>query len=149
MIPRAGRSPAAYTLTADARAERQRDAPRAGQQQAHVVKSGETLWTIARRYDVELRDLARWNSMAPGDVLSVGRRLVVWTPTSGVPAESQSERVRRVTYQVRRGDSLSSIASRFRVRVAELLQWNSLTADRYLQPGQRLVMYIDVTRQST
>jgi membrane-bound lytic murein transglycosylase D len=54
-----------------------------------------------------------------------------------------------VNYVVRRGDSLSLIAGRFRVTVAKLLEWNSLSAQKYLQPGQRLVMYVDVTEQST
>ena len=43
------------------------------------MQPGETLWSISRDYGVDLRTLASWNSMAPGDVLSVGRELVVWT----------------------------------------------------------------------
>jgi membrane-bound lytic murein transglycosylase D len=57
--------------------------------------------------------------------------------------------VRQVNYVVRRGDSLAAIASRFRVTVNSLLDWNSLSADRYLQPGQSLVLYVDVAEQST
>ncbi len=88
--------------------------------------------------------------MAPGDVLSVGRELVVWsTQAVGTPA-ANANRIRRLTYTVRRGDSLSRISTRFRVTVADLLQWNdSLSADRYLQPGQQLTVYVDVTEQST
>jgi LysM repeat protein len=33
--------------------------------------------------------------------------------------------------------------------VAELLEWNDLSSDRYLQPGQRLIMYVDVTEQTS
>jgi membrane-bound lytic murein transglycosylase D len=156
MIPHAVKSMASYTQTADARAERKRNTPRSGTQVAHVVQPGESLWTISRRYGVGVRELSAWNSMAPGDVLSVGRELVIWTRStdaapvaSATAVDTGAERIRRVTYQVRKGDSLSSIASRFRVRVAELLQWNKISAERYLQPGQRLVMYVDVTAQST
>ena len=49
---------------------------------------------------------------------------------------------------MRRGDSLSSIARRFKVSVGKLVEWNAGAADKYLQPGQRLKMRIDVTEQS-
>ena len=54
-----------------------------------------------------------------------------------------------MTYVVRRGDSLAAIASRFRVTLNDLVGWNSLSVDKYLQPGQSLVLYVDVTKQST
>jgi membrane-bound lytic murein transglycosylase D len=94
--------------------------------------------------------------MAPGDVLSVGREVVVWTnggsvaATTAATADPDRPQIRRIDYVVRRGDSLSSIAGRFKVTVAKLLEWNtSASTEKYLQPGQRLVMYVDVTEQST
>ena len=63
--------------------------------------------------------------MAPGDVLSVGRQLVVWTNGDVAPqAAANTDRIRRLTYTVRRGDSLSGISTRFRVSVGELARWN-------------------------
>jgi membrane-bound lytic murein transglycosylase D len=59
-----------------------------------------------------------------------------------------NDRIRQVTYVVRRGDSLFSIAQRFRVTVPKLVEWNAGAGDKYLQPGQRLVMFVDVTEQS-
>jgi membrane-bound lytic murein transglycosylase D len=49
---------------------------------------------------------------------------------------------------VRKGDSLARISSRFKVTVTDLRKWNTLRKDRYLQPGQRLKLYVDVTRQT-
>ena len=49
---------------------------------------------------------------------------------------------------MRRGDSLSSIARRFRVSVPELQKWNGVGTEQILQPGQRLKMFVDVTEQS-
>ena len=43
---------------------------------------------------------------------------------------------------------LSSIARRFKVSVGKLVEWNAGAADKYLQPGQRLKMFVDVTEQS-
>ncbi len=55
---------------------------------------------------------------------------------------------RSSTYVVRKGDSLSSIADRFRVRLSDLLGWNNLTKRSIIRPGQRLVMYIDESRRA-
>src|SRR5690606_29883658 len=79
MIPHAVKSLTAYSLSADARAAAKQNVERNGERREHVVRSGETLWTISQRYGVGVRELASWNAMAPGDVLSVGRKLVVWT----------------------------------------------------------------------
>ena len=46
-------------------------------------------------------------------------------------------------------DSLYRISTQFRVSVADLLQWNNLSPERYLQPGQQLILFVDVTDQST
>ena len=56
---------------------------------------------------------------------------------------------RKLRYTVRSGDSLSLIASRFRVSVADLTRWNKIDKNNILRPGQKLTMYVDVTRQSS
>jgi membrane-bound lytic murein transglycosylase D len=149
MVPHAVKDLTAYTKSVEAGAERLDNQSSSGQRYEHAVQPGETLWAISRRYSVSTRELASWNSMAPGDVLSVGRQLVVWTnrDVAAQPA-SNADRIRRLTYTVRSGDSLSGISTRFRVSVAELARWNSLSTEKYLQPGQRLVLYVDVTEQS-
>jgi membrane-bound lytic murein transglycosylase D len=149
MVPHAVKSVDAYTQTVEARTARKQNQPRSGERYEHAVRPGESLWAIARRYGVSTRELAQWNAMAPGDVLSVGRELVVWTNRDVAPQPaSNTDRIRRLTYTVRRGDSLSGISTRFRVSVGELTRWNSLSAEKYLQPGQQLVLYVDVTEQS-
>jgi membrane-bound lytic murein transglycosylase D len=52
--------------------------------------------------------------------------------------------VRKVGYRVRKGDSLSRIANRFAVNVSDIAGWNNLNTSRYLQPGQSLVLYVDI-----
>jgi len=165
MIPHASQSVASYTQSADARAARQQSTPRNGERREHVVQTGETLWSISRAYDVDVRSLASWNSMVPRDMLSIGRELVVWTdPPAQIAVGAMAQaslqrsdsaagfaavnRIREITYVVRRGDSLSSIARRFKVSVGKLVEWNAGAADKYLQPGQRLTMFVDVTEQS-
>jgi len=153
MIPHASAGASAYSQSVEARTARTQDRERDGTRVAYRVRAGDSLWTISRRYGVSTAQLASWNAMAPGDVLSVGRDLVIWTddPVAAVVAQVAAGpgQVRQVNYVVRRGDSLSSIAGRFRVRVQQLIDWNRISPDKYLQPGQSLVLYVDVTEQSS
>lgn len=104
----------------------------------HVVASGESLWTISRKYNVNLRKLMRANHVGPKDPLSVGKKLVI-------PGKSTTRSVMRtVRYKVRKGDSLARIASKFNVTVRQIAEWNGLDLKRYLQPGQPLKLYVDV-----
>ena len=156
LVPHAMQSMEAYTATVDARRKQTQSLPRNGTRRAYTVRRGDSLWSIAQQYGVDTRELARWNAMAPGDVLSVGRELVVWSdaavPTqaaSQINALSQMNALRQINYRVRRGDSLAAIAQRFRVTVNKLVEWNSISVKDYLQPGQRLVLHVDVTEQSS
>jgi membrane-bound lytic murein transglycosylase D len=53
--------------------------------------------------------------------------------------------VRKVGYVVRKGDSLHRIADKFSLKVSDIEKWNTLPS-KYLQPGDRLTLYVDVTR---
>ena len=91
--------------------------------------------------------------MAPGDTLSIGKKLVVWSSANVAPRTSPSSTLgnttRKLNYTVRNGDSLYLIAQRFRVSITQLVRWNNIDKSKILRPGQRLTMYVDVTRQSS
>ena len=145
MIPSASEAPESYTLSAESRLKQTQDRKRSGNKSSYTVAPGDTLWDIAMAHGVSTRRLAQWNGMAPTDTLSIGTTLVVWSET---PSTSLNK-VRRINYVVRRGDSLSRISSKFNVSLTQLKRWNTRIAkQKYLQPGQRLVMYVDVTKQS-
>ncbi len=115
------------------------------------VQSGDTLWDVARSHEVPVRQLATWNDMAPADLLRPGDQLVVWVEhghRGGPGHDGPSERLQRVEYTVRRGDSLYDIANRFGLRVADIERWNELDGEKYLQPGQQLELHVDVTAQA-
>jgi membrane-bound lytic murein transglycosylase D len=110
----------------------------------HVVRRGESLWSIARSNGMSVTTLASINGMGTDDVLSPGKKLRL----RGAAA-SYSEQIVAVmgtgdamTYTVRRGDTLYDIARRFSVSVSQLLNWNGLSKSDALMPGQRLVMYV-------
>lgn len=92
-VATAGAAPAAPTGTgqvsdpfaADAAAAAPTDTPAAGapaaaQPREHVVASGETAWSISRRYGITVQDLASWNGLPGNMALRVGQRLMIPQP---------------------------------------------------------------------
>ena len=150
MIPVATKPLSDYSQSADERRNRKQDTTRSGNRVEHIVASGESFWTISRRYDVNMNKLASWNGMAPRDTLSIGQKLIVWTQQA-VPgnAVTSNGTTRKLNYTVRNGDSLYLIASRFRITISDLVRWNNIDKNKILRPGQRLMMYVDVTAQSS
>ncbi|MDY6947503.1 MAG: LysM peptidoglycan-binding domain-containing protein [Pseudomonadota bacterium] len=113
----------------------------------HVVRSGDTLWSIARTHGVSMDRLASSNNLARNGTLSIGQVLAI-PGTAQLASTDSSAVARSTTYVVRRGDSLSTIATRFRVGLSDLLGWNNLTKRSVIKPGQRLVMYIEDRRRA-
>ncbi len=153
MIPTATRSLQQYTLSQSARLKRLQNTPRGNRKITHEVRKGESFWSISRKYGVSTRALAKWNGMAPIDTLRVGQKLVIWKQgkaqarrVSLLPQSPASGKLYALRYTVRKGDSLSRIASKFNIRVSDIRKWNKL--GKYLQPGQKLKLYVDITRQS-
>lgn len=151
MIPSAAEQAGTYSLSASERLARKQERSGKntnGTRVDYKVRSGDTFWDIAREHRVSVRQLASWNGMAPGDPLMPGKKLVIWSKSKQPAMLATTNRgkgmVRKVGYQVRKGDSLSTIASRFAVNVRDIASWNDLNTSRYLQPGQSLVLYVDI-----
>jgi len=142
-----------HYLSEDRRRIALQSTKRSGYKLHHTVKRGDTFWDISRRYKVNVSQLASWNGMSPKDTLKPDQQLVIWTKKTNHADRQFVSLPRSVThqqvhYRVRKGDSLARIAQKFSVTIAKLRQWNSLKKGKYLQPGQRLTLYVDVTRQS-
>ncbi|CAM2770426.1 LysM peptidoglycan-binding domain-containing protein [Vibrio rarus] len=142
LIPTSTRSNSAYALSAQNRLKRTQSRSRGDYKMTHTVKSGDSFWTIAKKYDVSVQSLAKWNGMAPKDTLRIGQNLVIWKKGDNGAV------LRTVYYNVRSGDSISSIASRFKVRTSDVIKWNDLSKSKYLKLGQKLKLYVDVTKVS-
>lgn len=80
-----------------------------------VVKSGDTLWSIARKYNLSVNELKSLNNLS-SNVLSIGQRLIVGKESSN-------------DYVVSAGDTLWAIARKFNVSVDEIKALNSLSSN--------------------
>ncbi|MBW1768674.1 MAG: LysM peptidoglycan-binding domain-containing protein, partial [Deltaproteobacteria bacterium] len=109
----------------------------------HRVKPGETLSTIARRYRTNVRKIARANKIqkcgyiVAGKVLKIPRRGSTYIYKSKIKNEGQLVLGSRRTYNVKRGDSLWTIARKYGTTVHKIRQMNCLQNTK-LRIGQVL-----------
>jgi membrane-bound lytic murein transglycosylase D len=127
----------------------------------YTSKKGETLLTVARKYGVSRSDVAEANNLSIKSHLRPGQELIIprapattlaarteraapsavasrnIAQPSETPTVAQPAKVVAVTYRVKRGDTLSSIAELFDTTVTKIKTWNRLSTNR-LTPGTRL-----------
>ncbi|PTQ90335.1 membrane-bound lytic murein transglycosylase D [Agitococcus lubricus] len=138
----------------------------------HKVRAGDTLYSIAKKYDVTVKELADWNNLKVKNGLKTGKKLVIFQndhdDTRVAKAEKKSKKdkdiaddktsrkekrlakekrskkekdsVKRISYEVKRGDTLYSISQRYNVSVSQIKTWNK--ASKHIKPGQDLVLYL-------
>jgi membrane-bound lytic murein transglycosylase D len=130
----------------------------------YTVKRGDTLATIARKLSVSKADLADANYLPSTARVAAGQKLMVPNEATvlmaaraerGVPvaearktvadagelAEATSSNRVKTSYQVKRGDTLASIARVFQTTVASLRTWNPRIEGDHLTTGQHLTVY--------
>jgi membrane-bound lytic murein transglycosylase D len=152
LVPTSSKPVSGYTLSSAQRLKKQQNRKRSGERFIHVVSTGDTLWDLSREHGVSTRQIAKWNGMAPKDPLKPNQKLVIWKQTkkSGsfkpVAYTAPIAKDKKVRYTVRKGDSLSRIADRFHVGVNDITRWNNLNKKSILRPGQKLTLYVDITR---
>jgi len=143
---------------ADLREALRDDAPagRAGKAatQSYTVRSGDSLWKVARRHQVTEQQLRSWNKLGKKAVLHVGQKLVIngGAAKSNVAAAQAKPKAtvksggkpqaQKIVYQVRAGDTLWGISRQFAVNTAQIRDWNQLPANPVLRPGQRLTLLV-------
>ncbi|WP_415721010.1 LysM peptidoglycan-binding domain-containing protein [Photobacterium ganghwense] len=113
-----------------------------GYRTSYTVRSGDSLWSIARNNNVSVKDIQKWNDITQRKPLRIGQKLTLWKD------KDTSNALRTVYYEVQSGDNLSTIAKRYNVKVADVVKWNQIGSQKYLKPGQKLKLYIDVTKVS-
>lgn len=140
LIPTASQGNTTYALSAPQRLKKTQSKAKGKYKLSHNVQEGESLWSIATDNSISYRDLAKWNGMAPKDPLRVGQNLVIWK------SNSNGAIIRTVHYKIREGDNLSAIAQKFSISVTDIMKWNNIKRGSYIKPGQKLKLYVDVTK---
>ncbi len=100
----------------------------------HVVRSGEVLGSIARRYGTSVGEIQRLNNIR-GTLIRPGQRLIVRAPARPTTTVASNAN----THVVRRGETLGVIAGRYRVSVNQLRQWNNISGTT-IYAGQNLIV---------
>lgn len=109
----------------------------------HIVKSGENLGSIAKKYRISVNQLKTWNKLK-GTTIYPGQKLIVYSSGAPMAQAGNSNPVERSTEQkihtVKSGENLSVIAKKYKCTVTELKKWNDLKSNT-LQIGQKLKVY--------
>lgn len=102
--------------------------------QTYTVRAGDTLYTIAQRYNTTVQRLVSLNSISNPNLIRVGQRLII-SPSTSTPPPSTTQR-----YTVKSGDTLYSIARRHNTTVQRLVSDNSLSNPNLIRVGQVLLI---------
>jgi len=144
LIPNSSRNLNNTTVASlDHTANSQQQTAPSGRKQIYAVSAGDTWWDIANKHSIDVMELAQWNDKSPKDMLSVGQKLVIWTKSKASNSDTK-----KINYITKKGDSLWKISQKFKVSVAQLLDWNGLSDRSLLKPGQKLTLHVVVKAQN-
>ena len=110
---------------------------------SYVVRSGDSMSSIANRFDTSVSELVAINQLRDRNRIRVGQTLVLPQKNGAVPTLVVNNDPPQALpdtgrYEVRRGDTISAIARRFKLSPTTLLALNGLGDDGVIQPGQEL-----------
>ena len=109
----------------------------AGREMMHyIIRRGDSLWTIARKFDITVEEIRNWNNLN-NNLIHPGNSLLIAVESLPLPDIEQDEK--GVYYLVRGGDSLWTIARKFKQSMEKLRKWNNLKND-VIYPGNRLLV---------
>jgi len=133
----------------------------------HKIRQGETLSTIASKYNTSISALKQLNGIRNAHRIRAGKYLIVpiqgtytevaateprYTNTRRKLSREDMERYaaryappanhKRVVYKVKSGDTLGQIAEDYNTRASKLRSWNNLSYRSYIYAGQKLVIYV-------
>ncbi len=127
----------------------------------HRITYGDTLWSIAKRYNVTLNNLRQWNKIT-GNLILPNQQIIVGKvapkspveetkpkeetkpteknePTKETKPADQKTTTETKQYTIVRGDTLNKIAAQYGVTVSQLQQWNNISG-HLIYPNQTIIV---------
>jgi len=98
----------------------------------HIVSEGDTLWSLSKKYKIDIKDITRMNSLSQDTILQLGQQLTIGNKNIHRNIESKK---RTILYSVKQGDNLYKISDIFDVSVESIKQINDFESSD-LMPGQ-------------
>ncbi|PLX75524.1 MAG: lytic transglycosylase, partial [Desulfuromonas sp.] len=120
--------------------------------QVYTVRSGDSLWSISRKFGVSQHQLRVWNRLGWSNIIRPGQRLVVSSRAAKKSAPrtvAATGPVKEITYKVRSGDTLWGIGRRYSVGTGQIREWNNLSENHVLRPGDRLTLRVRTSGKSS
>ena len=115
---------------------------KAKERSIHIVRSGENLGLIARKYRTSVNKIKAWNGMRSSRIYP-GQKLIVYSPgsrkssTSSAYTSAKSSKSKSGYHTVRSGENLGLIANKYGISVSQIKSWNGLSSNM-IKPGQKL-----------
>ena len=109
---------------------------------SYKVRRGDTLSGVAAKNGLSVAALKSFNNLRTAG-LKAGQILKLSPRDTGTVSQL-ADNGNSITYQVRKGDSLSSIAARHGVNIRDVMRWNALLSDeRSIRPGDKLTLFVN------
>jgi len=124
----------------------------------YIVQPGDTVASVARDFDVTATQIRKWNRLTSQTRLRPGRTLSIFTdlPAASTAVAKPSKRTSprsatvasatkpvRVVHEVKKGDTLYTIATNYNTSISSIRDWNKLSENDHLRVGERLTIYLN------
>ncbi|BCA79228.1 LysM peptidoglycan-binding domain-containing protein [Desulfuromonas sp. AOP6] len=110
----------------------------------YTVRKGDSLWSVSRRFGVSEKELRVWNRLGWSNIIRPGQTLIV-SAKSAKPVTTAVKKtgpVRKIVYRVKSGDTLWGIGRQFDVGTHQIMDWNNLSQEHVLRPGDNLTLMV-------
>src|SRR5690606_17398796 len=112
---------------------------------SYTVTAGDTVSAIATRFGVRIADIVKANGLDSRAFIRVGQKLTIpGTTTTSAPKKTKTTSKKSTTssasYTVAAGDTVSAIATRFGVSIADIVKANGLDSRAFIRVGQKLTI---------
>ncbi len=130
-----------------------------GEMKEHILQKGETLWSVAQYYSLNVKELMKINNIRNARRIRAGicLRIPKSDTTSGrvkklppmarqdknTPGQVRNTKPKEILYTVQKGDNIWSISRRYGIKMSKIFRWNNLDAKAQIYPGDKLRLIVN------